>query len=458
LQIITKRASARWLFFWEPLTELTRLKSLENHSSEEPMSTKKYFLILFVASVTVVQMACNLPLNSATPDPFATLNGLYTASAQTVEAARTQTGFTATPGLPLPTATLGGSVPAAKTPIPQTPAPVSRCDAANFISDVTFPDGSLVTRNNQFTKIWRIQNVGTCSWTTSYALVFTSGDLMNGPSAVALTRNVNPGDYVEIPVTLTAPGTDGKYRGYWKLRNASGVLFGIGAQADTAFWVDVKVSGPDYVAYEFALNYCSASWENNSAALPCPGTNGDVNGFVIKLNEPVMENGAKENEPGLLTSPQDKRDGIISGQYPAFTVQAGDRFRTIVSCQYNSKRCDVIFRLDYKNNGQIKTLGSWHEIYEGNFYPVNLDLSALAGQTVKFILVVDANGGNNNDYAIWLNPHIVRQGTPPPTRTITPTPTFTFTPTSTTTFTVTPTATFTPTPSATATPTNTVIP
>jgi hypothetical protein len=222
--------------------------------------------------------------------------------------------------------------------------------------------------------------------------------------------------------------------------------------------VDVKVSGPDYVAYEFALNYCSASWENNSAALPCPGTNGDVNGFVIKLNEPVMENGAKENEPGLLTSPQDKRDGIISGQYPAFTVQAGDRFRTIVSCQYNSKRCDVIFRLDYKNNGQIKTLGSWHEIYEGNFYPVNLDLSALAGQTVKFILVVDANGGNNNDYAIWLNPHIVRQGTPPPTRTITPTPTFTFTPTSTTTFTVTPTATFTPTPSATATPTNTVIP
>ncbi len=59
--------------------------------------------------------------------------------------------------------------------------------------------------------------------------------------------------------------------------------------------------------------------------------------------------------------------------------QATD-FRTIVNCQHNSKKCDVIFRLDYKNNGQIKTLASWHEVYEGNYYPVDLDLSSLAGR------------------------------------------------------------------------------
>jgi hypothetical protein len=412
------------------------------------MSSRKSTIIFSIVIIFLAQLACNIPLNSATPDTFATLNGLYTASAQTLEAASTQTSFTATPGLPLPTVTLSGSVPATNTPIPQAPVPLSRCDAASFIADVTFPDGSLVIRNNAFTKIWRIQNVGTCSWTSSYALVFTSGDLMNGPSAVALNRNINPGEYVEIAATLTAPNKDGKYRGYWKLRNASGVLFGVGTQADTAFWVDVKVSGPDYVAYEFATNYCSASWENSSALLPCPGTDGDANGFVLKLNRPVLENGAKENEPGLLAFPQDKRDGIISGQYPSFTVQAGDRFHALVSCQYNSKKCDVIFRLDYKNDGQIKTLGSWHEIYEGNFYTINLDLSALAGQSVKFILIVDANGGNNNDNAIWVNPHIVRQGTPPSTFTPTLTPTFTSTPTNTVTFT----------PTSTATPTNTAIP
>ncbi|MBI5963807.1 MAG: hypothetical protein HY863_10065 [Chloroflexi bacterium] len=416
------------------------------------MIIKKSPIILFAAFMTIVQLACNVPSNSTTPDPFATLNGLYTASALTLEAAGTPTGFTATPGLPLPTATVGGSAPATNTPIPTVPAPVSRCDAAQFLGDVTYPDGSLVIQNNSFVKIWRIKNIGTCSWTPSYAVAFSGGDQLSGPSAVALAGNVNPGEYIEIPVTFIAPNKDGKYRGYWKLRNASGVLFGIGTQADTAFWVDIKVSGPGYAAYDFVTNYCNANWENNSAALPCPGVDGDLNGYAIKLNAPVLENGTTENVPGLLTVPQDKKDGIISGQYTAFAVQAGDRFRAAVGCQHNSKNCDVIFRLDYKNNGQVKTLGSWHEVYEGNSYSINLDLSSLAGQTVKFILVVSANGANNKDNAIWLNPQIIRQGVPPPTATPANTGTFTPTPTATATFT----PTFTPT--ATATPTNTTMP
>jgi len=417
------------------------------------MSTKNISIFLFFALMITSQLACNISAgSSATPDTFATLNGLYTASAQTLEAGKTPTGVTSTPGLPLPTATGAPSATAANLPIPPTPVPTSRCDALEFLNDVTYPDGSLITRNGSFVKTWRIQNIGTCSWTPSYALVFFGGDDMNGPSAVALTRNVNPGETVDISVSLNAPNKEGKYRGYWKLRNASGVLFGFGEDANNAFWVDIKVTGSSFSAYNFADNYCAASWENNSSTLPCPGTDGDSNGFVIKLNAPVMENGSTENEPGLLTVPQDKNNGIISGQYPAFTVQSGDRFRSIVNCQYQSKKCDVVFRLDYKRNGQIKTLASWHEKYEGKYYAVDLDLNGLAGETVKFILVVSANGGQNNDNAIWLNPHIIRQGSPTatPTYTRTPTPTYT----STATPTPTPTS-YTPTPTATSTPTGT---
>ena len=403
------------------------------------MSTKRSSLILSVVFLTIAQLACNLSASTATPDTFATLNGLYTASALTIEAGSIQTGFTATPGLPMPTTT-AAFVTATNLPATASPVPVSRCDAMQFLGDVTYPDGSSITRNNTFVKTWRVKNIGTCSWTPSYALVFTSGDSMNGPSAVALARNVNPGETIETSVTLTAPNKDGDYRGYWKLRNASGVLFGFGAQADTAFWVDIKVTGTSYMAYSFVAKYCNANWGNENNALPCPGTEDDPNGFVIKLNKPVMENGVTEDDPGLLTFPQDMRNGIISGQYPAFTVQAGDRFRTIVNCQYNSKNCNVVFQLDYQNNGKTKTLANWNEAYEGKYYPVDLDLSALAGETVKFILVVSANGGQNNDNAIWLNPHILRQGVPPPTST------FTLTPTATATFTPTPTATATNTP------------
>ncbi len=419
------------------------------------MLSKKSTLLLSIIVILIAQLACNIPGNTATPDTFATLNGLYTASAQTIEAGLTPNSLTATPGLPLPTATIGTSLTTTNTATSGGSASPSRCDAAQFLADVTYPDGSFVSRNNTFVKIWRIKNIGTCSWTTSYALVFTSGDSMSGPSAVALAGTVNPGQYIEVPITFTAPGKDGNYRGYWKLRNASGVLFGIGELADTAFWVDIKVTGPSFVAYDFANNFCSAEWSNDSGTLPCPGTDGNSNGFVLKLNAPKMENGSTEDEPGLLTYPQDTRNGVISGKFPFFTVQAGDRFRTIVNCQYNATKCNIIFRLDYRLDGKLKTLASWQEVYEGKYYPVDLDLSSLAGQTVKFTLVVSANGSNNNDYAIWLNPHIIRQGNPPPTQTPSATPTVTLTPTitATSTSTSTPTATSTETPTPTITPT-----
>ena len=49
--------------------------------------TKKFSpLTLAFIALWIAQLACNLPSNSATPDTFATLDGLYTASAQTLEA------------------------------------------------------------------------------------------------------------------------------------------------------------------------------------------------------------------------------------------------------------------------------------------------------------------------------------------------------------------------------------
>jgi len=282
------------------------------------MNKKSFTLAYFIVLIAIVQLACNAPSSAATPDTFATLNGIYTASALTAQpGSATQPNMTSAPDLPHPTLT---SIPAIATNT-SAPIPVSRCDAAEFVSDVTYADGSVITRGSDFVKIWRVKNIGTCSWTTSYALTFTGGDLMNGPLVVALTNNVNPGETTDIQVSFVAPNKDGSYRSYWKMRNASGALFGVGKETDTPFWVDVKVIGAAYPVYEFARDYCMANWENNDAALPCPGSEGDANGFVLKLNSPVMENGRTEDEPALLVSPQDKKNGIVSGQYPAFTVQ-----------------------------------------------------------------------------------------------------------------------------------------
>src|SRR5262245_52738547 len=118
------------------------------------------FLILSLALIVI--LACNT-LAAPTPQPAATLNALYTSAAQTLSAMATQGASTAIPGSS-PTATL--SIPTSTplefltfTPVP----PITRCDAASFVADVTYPDGSTIGIGTSFTKIWRIRNIGTCT-------------------------------------------------------------------------------------------------------------------------------------------------------------------------------------------------------------------------------------------------------------------------------------------------------
>jgi len=401
--------------------------------------------------------ACNLGVQAPPDENNAaeTLNPLYTAAAQTLEAMDAQAegpsgGFvsTSTPIISgVSTSTPALSFATSTSFQYQSPAPVNRCDAAAFVKDVTIPDGTLISPSSAFKKTWRIQNVGTCTWTSSYSLVFVSGDSMGAPANVSLTGNIDPGESVDVTVNLVAPSKRGDYHGNWKLRNASGVLFGIGAQADTAFWVDIEVLGPEFVAYDFVASACDAVWESDSGNLPCPGIEGDDDGYALMLSKPRMESGTREDQPGLLTTPRHTKNGYIQGQYPAFKVQQGDRFLVKVNCQYNASTCDVLFRLEYQiGNGKLKTLKEWHEVYEGQYASTDLDLSFLSGDNVKFYLTVLANGSKGKDYALWLAPRIVRQGTPSATATATSTAT------------ATPTATFTPTETPTATPTETVAP
>jgi hypothetical protein len=270
-----------------------------------------------------------------------------------------------------------------------------------------------------------------------------------------MPTNVGPGQTVDLAVNLTAPNQSGHFRGFWKLRNASNGLFGIGPDADSNFFVDINVTGYAVTGYDFADNFCNdASWQNGSRDLPCPGSDGDDRGFVLVLNPAPMEDGTSQGK-GLLTHPENTRDGLISGKYEAIRIQSGDRFQALIGCQYKANDCDMVFRLQYQiRNGPVRTLGQWREVYEGQSYPINIDLSSLNGENVKFILSVLANGSAHEDYAIWINPRITRQSSQPPTITFTPQPaTATGTATATSTATATFTATATPTDTPTATPT-----
>ena len=317
--------------------------------------------------------------------------------------------------------------------------PIIKCDAAAFVTDVTYPDGSSVGLGVSFTKIWRIKNVGTCTWTTSYALVYLNGEKFGAQNFIPMPGSVGPGQTIDLPIQLTTPNQTGRFKGYWRLRNASGVLFGVGNSGEESIYLDVNVSGYNVLGYDFLEKYCEAEWNTESQSLPCPGTDGDQKGFVVILNSPKMENGTTQNK-GLITHPQIINNGLITGKYPGVTVQSGDRFQAAINCLYKANDCNVIFKLQYQvGNGAIQTLGQWNEIYEGKSYSINVDLSSLNGQKVKFILTILANGSAHEDYALWIAPRISRVSAQPPTATFTPSlsPTVTATATSTSTATAT---------------------
>ncbi|GAB4541384.1 MAG: hypothetical protein Fur002_09700 [Anaerolineales bacterium] len=401
------------------------------------MTLKKFGLIFPLMAALALQLACSALAQPQPQDTFSTLNALYTAAAETQTAAPAAT-VTASPTNP----------PATAAPV----QPVARCDAAAFITDVSYPDGSVLSPGKKFTKTWRIQNTGTCAWKPSYALIFSGGERMGAPAAIDLEQTVYPNETIDLQAPLTAPNQSGEFRGFWMLQNESGALFGVGADGAVPLWADVVVRGDSYAAYEFAPNACEADWFNAGKALPCPGEEGSPKGFVVPLSSAAMEDGVKQKLAALWLTPQDKRDGILSGMYPAFPILAGDRFRAEIGCKFGAKKCDMIFHLDYKTGGEIYTLGSWREVYEGQAYSVEVDLSALAGKSARFILSVSANGGMNQDEGIWLRPRIERLGSKP-ANTKTPaassTPTATATPSATMTFTPSPEP---PTPSETPTP------
>jgi hypothetical protein len=342
---------------------------------------------------------------------------------------------TGTPPTPTPTNTPG--------PVTVT-VPPSACDRAQFVKDVTIPDGTVMAPGSTFTKTWRLKNVGTCAWSTSYQLVYFSGEQMGAATSAAFPQNVAVGQTVDVSINMTAPSAAGSYRGFWMFKNANGALFGIGPQANKPWWVDIKVSGSGVtpgattpaptanIAYDFATDPCKGTWFSGAGQLPCPGTDGDAKGFVLKVSSPKLENGTIDTRPGILTFPQNVQDGYIQGFFPAFRVQNGDRFRSIINCEGGATNCYVSFSLDYTigTDPTIKSIGRpfpFGERYEGNYFAADVDLSYLAGKDVKFILTVRAAGTAVGDRALWVGPIIYRPGasaiTPAATTAVPTTPT-----------------------------------
>jgi hypothetical protein len=227
--------------------------------------------IWMVLAICLSLSACNLPgRNSDAND----LGGQQTSVVQTVAVLQTQLSANTTPEVPvtgtntpeaaLPTATFTVT-PTVEVPTPTitfTPAPTFRIGK---VSDVNYPDDTVVKPNSEFTKTWRITNGGTSSWGSNFRLVFISGDAMNGPASSSIGQTVPPGGSIDVSVKLKAPATTKTYQGKWMLQTDTGTTFGLGANGDGSFWVKIKVD------QALAVTAASVSVAPAAYTGPCPG-------------------------------------------------------------------------------------------------------------------------------------------------------------------------------------------
>lgn len=216
---------------------------------------------LFLASCTM----------GATPAPTVDINTINTAAVETamglLSSQFTQTALAAPSITPPPTNTAmslpttaqatvaGGVAPTVATvagapptvsfnssplpgftalPSPQPAAPtVSLGDSCNnlaFEGDVTIPDGSILPPGQNFDKVWKLRNTGTCAWDDGYAFVYIGGSTPNLDPVNFQFKNSNDfvagGAAIDMTIRLTTPCQPGKYEGHWRMRSDSGYYFG----------------------------------------------------------------------------------------------------------------------------------------------------------------------------------------------------------------------------------------
>ncbi len=164
---------------------------------------------------------------------------------------------TVLPTLPLlteaPTALLTATTAplSEKTPDPQVqPTRKAGCNlaAAGRPIDVSIPDNTRLHPGDGFLKTWRLLNVGSCTWTKEYSVVWFSGEYLAFRKEQPFRDIVLPGQSVDLSINMVAPLKAGLYQSNWKLRDENGELFGIGPAAASPFWVRLEVLPLDEVS------------------------------------------------------------------------------------------------------------------------------------------------------------------------------------------------------------------
>lgn len=333
---------------------------------------------------------------------------------------------------------------------------------------MTLPDFTEVNAGEQLIKTWEIKNIGGCTWTPAYQLVYNNGARVSAASITPFTKNILPGETVQISIPVIIPETTGRIQTYWYLISDTNQIVGTDTDGKPYLWFKAEVEpassqtfnltatpqpfvtlealipNPSGVILDLYSNACGAVWLSNNNPIPCPEFETNPFGVVQLVKDEPFENGEFTSDALLFALPASQSEVIVTGTYPQFVVQNGDKLTFRTGCLLNTPQCSALVFFYYINeSGTREILWGVSEGQDGITSNVEIDLSFLQGQTISIQIEVSSLGESFDDSILISSPIILQSAV-------------LFTPTAEPTFT--PTATFTPAPTFTPLPTDTPIP
>jgi len=185
----------------------------------------------------------------------------------------------------------------------------------------------------------------------------------------------------------------------WKVRAQNNAGLWSDWSAERTFNVEPKV------AYDFVGKASTATWWSTSidTPLPFPGGLSDTAGFAcyrtsIKLND------GNTYAKVLETHPKWVDNGWISGKYASVSVPNGAKLRVKFGFINGASAGKVKFRIGKFGDVAVFSLVS---DYAGGVKEAEVSLSAYGGQTIDFVLGVNAEGSSAQDWAAWVEAKII---------------------------------------------------
>ena len=351
-----------------------------------------------------------------------------------------QTYFSPNAVVTLPAPTVTPPVPATVAP---TQPPAGCVNGMRFVADLNLDDNNMqspppISAGQAFSKGWRIQNSGTCAWTTAYRLVPVGG---NTPSAsmggqpTAVQGFVQAGQQYDMFVNLVAPLAPGVYQGIWQMVDEQNRPFGdliwVGitvpatatatATQSPAFSIDFRVDRNNILQGE-CVNF---TWTVQSARSVFFYAQGEP-----WQNSPVPAQSSRQVCPPSSTTyllRAVRNDGNVEERQIAITVRPNVNAPTIAQFvaappQLTVGQC-VQLQWDVQGSVTRVTLSNQFRVIWDNA-PARGNTQDCTGAptTIEYKLVATGPGGTSQGLQYV---SVVSPATATPTPTLTPTPTTT---------------------------------